>query len=173
MFRTSFALLALVPALALAQTPASPPPGTTAPGQQRMGGMEMPAMDCGRMLQRRSALPIKLEQLMVAAADAYDAHAQWVGKKDKAAEAEQDLLRKVAKADREIAEKSRNLSNTMAKGRDLGMTPHDTRSPAYARVLEEEAKVIRAQRELAQALMQDADERDQNLQRMRQGAGGN
>jgi hypothetical protein len=168
MHRSLVAFVSLVPALAFAQPQAPAKPGSVVGGTANGGDLS-----CGRMLERRSVLPIKLEQLLSATADSYDAHAKWVGTKDKAARAESDLLNDLAKNDRELAEKFRRHSNMMSKGRDLGMTPHDMTSPFAARSMEADARMVRAQREFAQALMQDADELEARLRRMKEGSGGN
>jgi hypothetical protein len=166
MSRSVWYALALSPLVALAAE-SGLKPRTVATGG-------MVDMACGRMLEKRSAIPSKGEQLFAAAADSLDAHAQWVGTRDKAAKNENETLMKLAKENREASERMRKLSEKLTKNaRDLGTTPHDPSSPLMTKALDADARYARTARELAQLLNQDADETEQRIQKMRQGSGGN
>ena len=166
MSRSVWYALALTPLVALAAE-AGLKPRTAAAGG-------MVDMACGKMIEKRSAIPAKGEQLFNAASDALDAHAQWVGTRDKNAKKENDELTKLAKENREAGERLRKLSDQLTKGaRDIGTVPHDTTSPLMAKALDADTRYARTARELAQLLIQDADETEQRIQKMRQGSGGN
>ncbi|MFM2152078.1 MAG: hypothetical protein RL199_513 [Pseudomonadota bacterium] len=166
MSRSAWYALAFVPAVALAAE------AGLKPRNAATGGMA--DMACGRMLEKRSAIPSKGEQLFNAAADALDAHAQWVGVRDKSTKNEREALMKLAKDNREAGDRLRKLSEQFTKGaRDIGTVSHDTTSPLMTKALDADTRYSRTARELAQLLLQDADETDQRIQKMRQGSGGN
>jgi hypothetical protein len=166
MSRSVWYALALCPIVALAAEAGLNKPRAAAGGNVDMA--------CGRLLEKRSAIPAKGEQLYVAAADSLDAHSQWVGTRDKAAKGEHETLAKLAKENREASERLRKLSDQLTRGaRDVGTVAHDMTSPLMAKVLDADTRYARTARELAQLLIQDADETDQRVQKMRQGSGGN
>lgn len=139
--------------------------GTTAPG----GVPEARS----RVLQKRAVLPTKMVEVMTAAADTSEAFARWIGTTPEAAKKEHEFLIKTAKEQREIAEKFQKLSETMLKGRDVPNVTYPMGAPAMSKALSEELRFAKAERELAQMLIQDAAEAEQRVQTMRQGAGGN
>ncbi|MFM2153966.1 MAG: hypothetical protein RL199_2401 [Pseudomonadota bacterium] len=166
MSRSVWYALALTPLVAVAAEAGLKPRTAAAGGQVDM--------NCGRMLEKHSAIPAKAEQLFAAAADALDAHAQWVGTRDKGGKKENETLMKLAKDDREAMERMRKLTEQLTKGaRDIGSVPHDTSSPLMAKALDADARYARTARELAQILNQDADDTEQRIGKLRQGSGGN
>jgi len=163
MSRSVWYALALSPIVALAAE-AGMKPGTGATVD----------MNCSRTLEKRSAIPAKIDQLFAATADDLDAHAQWIGQKDKTAKSEYEALSKVAHEHRESTEMMSKLSDTMTKtARTFGASPHDINSPLMAKALDADARYARTERELAQLLLQDAEETEQRIQKMRTGSGGN
>ena len=135
---------------------------TTEPGSQ---------MTCGQMMASKAVMPQKMSELLTNVADNLEAHAKWVGTKDKAAKAENDQLIKVAKEHRAIAASMKKTAETMQKGKDLAQAPHDmkTMDPKMAEGM---TRQIALEREMASLLQKDADDAEKHLSSMKTTAGG-
>jgi protein subunit release factor A len=171
MSRSLALVLVLVPLVAVAG-PAGKTKTAAAAGTAPMHDMGG-EMTCGQMLEKTSALPAKMAEVMTAASNMFDAHAKWIGSKDKAAKTESETMEKLAKDHREMAERFQKMSAAMLKAKDMPMATHDMKSPMMAQVMESEEKLAKVEHEMAALMTQHANDADAHIAKMRQGSGGN
>lgn len=171
MSRSLVLALVLVPFVALAGPPAAKAKTAAAPAGTAQS--DTGEKTCGQVLQKTAILPAKMSEVMTAVSSMYDIHAKWVGTKDKAAKAESEMMEKLSKDHRDLADRFQKLSDSMLKAKDLPSATHDMKSPMMAQVMASEEKLVKLEREMAQLMTQHAADMDQHLAKMRQGSGGN
>jgi hypothetical protein len=79
---------------------------------------------CGKGIAAHSTLPAALGELMAVVAENLEAHMKALDPADRAAAAELDAYRKLAKRHRKSAARLQRFSELMAGYRDLPMAPH-------------------------------------------------
>jgi hypothetical protein len=124
--------------------------------------VEQIELECGEGLAEKSALPIKVGQLIAAMADVLEVHMTALDLETENGREEHSAYVKLMKAQQEAADRMRATGEQMEGYRDLPAAMHDAevmRSPQAAEALE---RFLELEDELL-ALLQEAVERDRQV----------